>query len=565
MQSIKLFLSFALFGIGNFNGGLAGAVDIDRAANEFLTPLTLNKHDTLNFDLVDGETRNLVVLDSGVDVYSYRNQIQWLLWADLEVDGQATRVTYEPFSMKAQYEPRVVNGMRIGLDGVQGLADAVGIADRSSAVNPSRDIRLWVNDASMPVIPNAHLWFDLYQDRTASHPSTYGLRSRWPQNDDYRIRQDRDLHPTTTDLTYSRPGNGYTNKTGWLGGWDYGFHTGLDVQLPIQTNLYAVTDGATQRGFLNSSWHGAYYDVDHNGDRWRFGNLHSSSFSGTPGDVFESGSVIALSGDYRAGIPHVHTDFSYRAAGSRNRVPLNPWIAMWQGLENRKQSDGVLNAAILPVRGGRVDEAISFSSSNSNPGRSSARELVEYFWLLSDGTTSKSPSLEHIFKQPGMYQAILIVDDGRLKDLDEVFFTIDGEEPSLSTPRITRGIFAESDSEQNPQLPHVGSLVSYSLGAESPDGNSLIYRWRFSDGTQAEGLTATYNVTTPGRHFTIVTVTDAQTGRSVMDWHMLDTWEWPAVTPVPEPPGANLLVLAAFIVLRNRRSRTSDERDHHCL
>jgi hypothetical protein len=513
--------------------GICRGAGVNHSADVFLTPVMLNSSDTLHFTMTNGQVRRVTVLNSGVNVFTDFGQRQWSIWADLEIDGQTMRLTYEPFSMKALYEPTVVNGMRIGLDGVDTLASAIGIptSDGPSTVTPSKDVRLWVNDASFPLLPNASPWFKLYQDRTQSHPPTYSVQTTWPVNDDYRVRQDRDVHPTTTELTYARSTYDYTCKTGYLGGWDYGFHVGLDIQMPINTPLYAVTDDAEQRGISGATYNSSSYIVDRtNGDRWRFRNLHVSSIVGTVGTLYDAGTLMANSGDQGAGIPHTHTLFSDRPLDSSS-IPLNPWIAMWQGLENRKEADGVIRAAIAPPTGGAAGEAITFSSTGSHPGWTGASQLVSYFWVFSDGTTSTSASLSKAFSQPGMQQAILIVDDGRLKDLDEVFFTIAGTE--AASPVITMDIYASTSSQPNPLLPHVGTTVTYSLKAESAAGHPLDYNWIFSDGGTAQGQTATHAVLTPGRHYAIATVTDTVTGRSAMDWYVLDTWEWPAAVPKP--------------------------------
>jgi hypothetical protein len=86
----------------------------------------------------------VVVEDAGTDVYSDFTYRQWTIWATVSVDGHPLRLLYSPFRMKALYEPVVVNGIRIGLDGVRDLADATGLPeDEWGIVRPSKDVRLW--------------------------------------------------------------------------------------------------------------------------------------------------------------------------------------------------------------------------------------------------------------------------------------------------------------------------------------------------------------------------------------------------------------------------------------
>jgi len=170
----------------------------------------MHKGDILNFTLSGGRTNVVKIVDAGIDVYYDFGEKQWTLWADIKVDGHPLRLVYSPHRMKALYEPKVVNGMRIALDGVQGLPSATGEAGSNSTTNPSKDVRIWVNDAGMPVMPGVHIWVDLYQDRAGQQPDSYGGPHEFPKNSDYRMRQDRDVHPTSYLLDV-------TDKTGYLG------------------------------------------------------------------------------------------------------------------------------------------------------------------------------------------------------------------------------------------------------------------------------------------------------------------------------------------------------------
>lgn len=502
--------------------GHAGEIAVK--ADEFLSYHLLDIGDVLRVELAGGREVRIEVVDRGTDVYEDFGHKQWTLWAVLEVDGHPIRLLYSPFRMKAMYEPTVVNGVRMGLDGVKGLATATGVGGAGSEAEPSGDVRIWVQDATTPLMPNCHIWFTLPQDRDVPG---------WPRRDDYRIRQDRDIHPNggNLDSTYHNELNPDepTYKTGWLGAWPYdgpAFHNGLDIQLEVGTDLYSVIDSCTQ-GSMESSWHGiAYTHYRANGDRWSFTNLHCSNSAADQGATLTSGDKSAISGTYRAGIAHAHTYIRYRPSGERS-IRVNSWPVIWQGIENRKAQDGFIRARIDPVPPANPGEEVVFDGSASTPEKGWGK--LTYKWFFDDGTTSAEPVARKTFDQPGMHQALLLVDDGRLEDIAEVYFTVGGSDSS-QCPQITREIIATSSSSPFPMLPEVGTEVSYQVSALSPDGNTLQYNWDFGDGTAA-GQSVKHTVSSAGRHIAVVTVTDVAVGLRCMDWYVLDTYEWPDNTP----------------------------------
>jgi len=476
---------------------------LERKADTFFTPVHLNIGDTLRFTLRNGQTRGVVVTDAGVDLYSDFGDTQHTLWADVEIDGHPLRLVYSPYRMKAQYEPTVVNGMRIALDGVGMLCEATGLKAKDAV--PPADVRLWVNDAGLPVMPGCHVWSDLYQDQTRVHET-----SSWPgpRTRDYRIRQDRDIHVRSTTLSARM-------KTGWLGAWTYGVHEGLDLVLPISTPLYTVVDGAVHRGILSGGHRIWYSRTRPTGDVWWFGNSHCKGMVGKVGDQLKAGQIYAYSGNKTsrgtAKWPHAHAWLRLESASS-DTYHLNPWIVMWQGIENKKNADGFIRAAIAPPLPAAAGEAIAFSSAASRAGPGG--QSLCFRWHFDDGTTAQVPNLRKRFDAPGMHQAILVVSDGRNMDLDEVFFTVGPK--GDAAPSVTLEPFAA------PLLPRTNQRVTFSIRAAGPGGHDLAYRWDFGDGATATGQTVAHAFHTPGRHFVIVRVTDTVTKRSRMDWYLLD-------------------------------------------
>lgn len=309
-------------------------------------------------------------------------------------------------------------------------------------------------------------------------------------------------------------------KTGWLGRWNYGVHEGVDVQLPVGVDLYCVVDNATHLGNVdNTDAHRIWYGVSGNGHQWWLGNSHTRKQVGAAGDSLNSGDVYALAGTTGAGTPHAHAWLKLGGQAGSNAPGefLNPWPIMWQGLENKKEADGVIRAQISPVGPAQAGQAILFSSAESHTGSGNAK--LSTLWIFDDGTTSEQATVKHAFSESGLHQAILLVsDESHNRDLDEVFFSV-GRSPTVRSPWITVEIFS------TPTLPSINMEVSFSLKAEAPNNNPITISWDFGDGTTAMGEAVTHSYAKGGRHYVIATVTDTVTGRKRLNWYRVDMKE----------------------------------------
>ncbi|MBN1673979.1 MAG: PKD domain-containing protein [Kiritimatiellae bacterium] len=491
-------------------------------AGDHFALVDLNIGDTLAFTLQNRETRVIRVADRGTDVYTDFGRKEWTIWAEFEFEGHVCRLNYSPFRMKALYEPLNVNGVRLGLDNVNNIETATG-CDMVLASPPSKHVRFWVNDATLPTLPACHLWFDLHQDRSGEIPTSYALQTVWPHNPDYRIRQDRDIHPSSY-LIDTSPKNSSSSqppyKTGWLGCWPYTtseIHSGIDIQMPIGVNLYSIVDGSTMNGLSGSSGL-ARYTHDNGSTKWTFANYHCSQAVASTGSTMHSGDVYARSGSAGAGIPHAH---AYIALAG---VTINPWLAVWQGLENRKARDGFIRAAIAPVGPKDTGQPITFDGAASRP--CAGRQIESRQWYFDDGAASTSSCPTRSFADPGLHQAILVIEDGYMRDLDEVFFSV-GTPAAEKEPALTLEPFVNSASSPTPLLPEVGTDVTYSVRALGQDGHALAYLWHFSDRTTLTGRTVVHRVGEAGRHVAVVHIRDTVNNRGRLAWYVLDTRQWP--------------------------------------
>ncbi len=487
---------------------------VQQSANDFYSVVHLDHGDALAFDLRNGQTRSLELIDSGLDLFDEFGVSQWTLWMEVAIAGHRHRVLYSPFGMQALGDPLVVNGMRMGLDYVGNLPGKLGMPIRGPvAATHGHDVRLWVSDANQPVLPNAHEWFQLFQDRDGRQLIGGAVGDPWTQRADYRIRWDRDVRLSRPKLAIAE------NKTGYLGLADYGIHTGIDIATPDDVPLYAVIDGGEVLPDTEHPGQYAYRVTRTNGDTWEFGTNHCSRRVVPVGSAVNAGTEWARTG--HAGTsqrdPHAHCLLTVTEAATGNRFGLNPWPAMWQGLENRKDRDRFIRARIGVVGPVEPGATVTFSSEGSRSGP--GRDLPSYRWHFSDGSTSSAAHPSVRFARPGMHQAILVVDDGRLQALDTIFFTVG--EPGFRAPVVTLGAW------NSPAMPRVGGTIQFGVTAESGSGSQLEYEWDFGDGTKAAGRTVTHQYRAPGRYAAVVTIRDNATEAVRLDSVLVDTWQWP--------------------------------------
>ena len=163
-----LFAFFVLFAFGCGGDGSGGGIPVDVTtsigtdtpvvlsleADEWYTPFHLNLGDTLEFTLVGGRVVTIQLQESG---YTYLEDEVILLWADLLLDGEPLTITYSTLASFEFQVNEVFNDgvIRIGLDGVRDLGYFTATDfDDGPTTNPNADVRMWVNDATLPIIPN---------------------------------------------------------------------------------------------------------------------------------------------------------------------------------------------------------------------------------------------------------------------------------------------------------------------------------------------------------------------------------------------------------------------------
>ncbi len=184
-------------------------------------------------------------------------------------------------------------------------------------------------------------------------------------------------------------------------------------------------------------------------------------------------------------------------------------------IENRPP---VANAG--PDRAGNVGEPIAFNGSGSDPDG----DPLTYRWDFGDGQTATGANVSHTYVTGGSFTATL-----RVTDLDGAF------DEDTAAVTVNRPPQAEANGPYggNPGVP-----ISFSsAGSMDPDGDALLYRWSFGDGTTSTQANPTHSYATGGPFTATLRVTDPD-GLFAEDTAAVNVNRAPAADAGPDQTGA---------------------------
>jgi PKD repeat protein len=367
--------------------GVFAAALVEREAQETLTPVELDRGDTLLFTLNNGEHRSLTVESTearivlsnleeakkgfrkGKTIYEMRCRVR--------IDGHPMTMQRYVSVQQSFYEPYVVNGMRIWFDAVRDIDQLFN--DNHGGGLPRKDVRFAIQDMTLPICPQP-------------------VRPWYPNAENY------------IDVVDS-----YNANDVWMGlykGAD--LHGGLDVNMPIGTPLWAPIDFDTQfffnsleMGHNNNRWRGIR--TWGNGQRWVLQAHHIVRLLVPPHTPIVQNMHYAEAAGILTG-DHAHSHFVFKVGPEEEEIYLDAWILFWQSFENNKQRAGELRAAMQPVSPVKVGEKRQFNGLLSNPGITG--NTLRYRWNFGDGGTSIAAAPQHVYSAPGIYPVTLTVQDG---------------------------------------------------------------------------------------------------------------------------------------------------------
>lgn len=411
-------LNSLLVGFLLMAGMPAIAETIHRKARATLTPVEMNREDTLKFTLANGEVRTMVLKEissniiitnlgklradqpGGATLYHFTCQVL--------VDGHLMKMERYVGSQESFYEPYVINGMRVWFDGVNTIGQIIKDehGGKSSESVPKKHARFAVTDMTMRIAPSR-----LYP-----------------------------MFPMTENQL--RISDSYNGDDCWMGAYNgFELHGGLDLNKPAGTphfTPFPIDDHyfvfSLEKGDNNNRWRGIH--TWENGDRWSIQNHHMLNLrvpEHTPikaGEYYSDGSGVHV-GD------HNHSHFVFRVKTKENdtEILLDPWILFWQTFEDNRERAGETKAITAPFSPGKTGQQLAFNGEKSrNAYRSSGREL-HYYWTFGDGGISIDKNAKHVFTKPGIYPVTLLVDDGVSRSSITQHITIDGtaQEPAANT------------------------------------------------------------------------------------------------------------------------------------
>jgi len=140
-------------------------------------------------------------------------------------------------------------------------------------------------------------------------------------------------------------------------------------------------------------------------------------------------------------------------------------------------------------------QVLNFDGTKS---RASDSPIVRYRWSFGDGTVAEGPITQKAYAAPGMYRAVLRVEDD---SQHPCYFGVETRRVTVNFPPV-----AEAGTDQSAV---VGLPVTFG-GAASYDIDGLIesYRWDMGDGTVLDGATVSHTYTNSGQYQVVLTVTD---------------------------------------------------------
>lgn len=140
-------------------------------------------------------------------------------------------------------------------------------------------------------------------------------------------------------------------------------------------------------------------------------------------------------------------------------------------------------------------EPVAFDGTASTPSDS---PITRYLWTFADGATAEGATATHAYDQPGLYRAVLRVEDASGHPCD---FGTATREVTVNFPPVAEA--GEAQSAATGQTLTLTGAASYDV-----DGTITTHRWDFGDGTEAEGATVTHAYADPGTYTATLTVTD---------------------------------------------------------
>ena len=140
-------------------------------------------------------------------------------------------------------------------------------------------------------------------------------------------------------------------------------------------------------------------------------------------------------------------------------------------------------------------EPVAFDGTRSKPSDS---PITRFHWTFADGAEAEGATATHAYEEPGLYRAVLRVEDDSEHPCD---FGVATRLVTVNFPPVAEA--GEAREAATGETVTLGGGASYDV-----DGAVTGYRWDMGDGTVLDGATVTHAYATPGDYVATLTVTD---------------------------------------------------------
>jgi PKD repeat protein len=209
------------------------------------------------------------------------------------------------------------------------------------------------------------------------------------------------------------------------------------------------------------------------GFRWRFGD-------GAASDAPVIAHAYAEPGRYQAEL-EVLAAGDHVARGARAQVPVHV----------RPAPVAAAGEPVIAAPG----EPVAFDGRRSRP---SDRPITGFHWTFADGIEAEGATATHAYERPGLYRAVLRVEDDSGHPCD---FGVATRDVTVNFPPVAEA--GEDRSAATGEPVTVGGGASYDV-----DGTIAAHRWDMGDGTRLDGATVTHAYAAPGTYTATLTVED---------------------------------------------------------
>lgn len=208
------------------------------------------------------------------------------------------------------------------------------------------------------------------------------------------------------------------------------------------------------------------------------------------------------------------------------------WYPGGLGTDPPANNAPVINSAAATPPAGSVGTLFSFTASAFDPDA----DGLSFNWQFGDGATGAGSTATHTYGAPGIYSALVVVQDTRGGSLSSTFnVTVAALTNNAPTAAFT---ITSATTGAAPFTATVNGAAS-----SDPDGDALTYLWDWGDGTTGTGVNAGHQYTGAGSHLITLTVTDTSGATSTSASQSVVVTGGCAVTAASfRNPGTNALV-----------------------